>query len=97
MSDAEAAIAALKARFLTRAADDLAMLRRWSAAGARADQAHQRIVHRLAGAAGTFGFAEVSALAKRVEDSLAEGVAAEGAALAALLKALAGLGVEADA
>jgi HPt (histidine-containing phosphotransfer) domain-containing protein len=71
--DFEAALAGLRARFLSRAADDFAVLRRWSDAGAApgAQQAH--ILHRLAGAAGTFGFEDLSACAKRAEEALASG------------------------
>jgi HPt (histidine-containing phosphotransfer) domain-containing protein len=89
VNDVEAAIGTLRTRFLARSRDDLRTLRQWSKGGARGDDAHHRILHRLAGAAGTFGFQEISARAKAVEDELAEGRAATGPSLRALLEALA--------
>ena len=89
MSDVAAAIANLRARFLARSQDDLAALRRWSDAGARPDDDHRRILHRLAGAAGTFGFHELSERAKRAEDALHAGRPPAAEQLRALLDELA--------
>lgn len=89
MTEVEAALGALRTRFLTRSKDDLATLRRWSKAGAVGDDAHHRVLHRLAGAAGTFGFHEISDRAKSVEDQLALGAPVDRPALRALIGALA--------
>lgn len=60
-------MAALRARFIARAAADRAAL---AEAGQAGDDAEiRRIAHGLAGAAGTFGFPEVSAAALRVEEA----------------------------
>ena len=88
MSEVEAALAALRARFLARAEDDLAALRAWSDSGVAADDAQRRALHRLAGAAGTFGFHALSERAKVAEDALAAGGAA-GREIGAVLDELA--------
>ena len=46
------------------------------------------IVHRLAGAAGTFGFAEIGDIAIELDDRFAEGEPVESAGIARLLAAL---------
>jgi HPt (histidine-containing phosphotransfer) domain-containing protein len=89
MSDVAAAMDTLRARFLARSKDDLAALQRWSSGGAAPDDDHHRILHRLAGAAGTFGFAAISDHAKAVEDLVVAGRSGDGAALSALIAALA--------
>ncbi len=48
----------------------------------------QPVVHRLAGAAGTFGFAEVGAVAIAIDDRFAEGKPVPAAEIARLLAAL---------
>jgi HPt (histidine-containing phosphotransfer) domain-containing protein len=88
MNDVAAAIADLRAKFLARSTDDLQALRRWSAAGAPPDDAHRRILHRLAGAAGTFGFHDLSDFAKRAEDALHDGASPAGPALRQLVDEL---------
>ena len=88
MSDVEAALAALAARFVTRAAEDLQTLSRWSDAGGNPDDEHRRLLHRLAGAAGTFGFHALSARAAEAEDTVAAG-ANGGAQLRSVLQELA--------
>lgn len=88
MSDVAAAMDTLRARFLARSKDDLAALRLWSSAGAAPDDDHHRILHRLAGAAGTFGYAAISDYAKAVEDQVVSGRSGDGADLAALIAAL---------
>jgi HPt (histidine-containing phosphotransfer) domain-containing protein len=60
-------LASLRRRFLARVVEDLAALD----AGAEPGP----LVHRLAGTAGTLGFAELSLLASIVDDQLAEGPA----------------------
>ncbi|WP_224544801.1 Hpt domain-containing protein [Mesorhizobium sp. CA16] len=80
--------APLRQRFLTRCADQLAELK------AIAHQATPlpgndpliRLAHSLAGAAGTFGFAEISARASTLETLLIE--QADGASMRAALDAL---------
>ena len=55
----------------------VAVLRRALSLGSEAEQSArlelERVAHRLAGAAGTFGFAEVSTIALEVEDILVAG------------------------
>lgn len=79
------ALAVLKRRFLARSADDLGGLRAWCAGGAPADEAARHTIHRLAGAAGTFGFHALSGFAKAADDRLAAGEAPEAGEAAALL------------
>lgn len=78
-------MAALRARFLSRAADDLAWFR--ANGEAPADEALTR-AHKLAGAGGTFGFPDVSAAAAEVEEDLQAGRPADLKALIAVLEAL---------
>ena len=89
MSDVAAAMDTLRARFLTRSKDDLEALILWSSAGAAPDDDHHRILHRLAGAAGTFGFAAISDHAKAVEDLVVAGRSGDGMDLSALIAILA--------
>lgn len=70
MTDVGEALERLRERFVARAAADLGDLRRW-----RSDPvAHQKdllsLLHRLAGAAGTFGFHRLSEVAAKAEDAL---------------------------
>jgi HPt (histidine-containing phosphotransfer) domain-containing protein len=59
---------ALRRRFLDRCQEDLEVIRH------ERDPSRLRpVVHRLAGAAGTFGFTELSAEAGEVDDTLVEG------------------------
>ena len=71
MSEFDARFAALRERFLARSVGDLAII---EAALADLDEADReelrRTVHRLAGAAGTFGYAELSRLAGEADDAL---------------------------
>ena len=70
MTDVAEALERLRARFRARAAADLTDLRQWSTdPGAHQDDLHA-LVHRLAGAAGTFGYDRLSHLAARAEDAL---------------------------
>lgn len=77
------ALAALRARFLERTRGELAVLE----AGAGHPE-FRRIVHGLSGAAGLFGFPEVSVRAAVIDDRLAEGRAVEERELAALIAAV---------
>lgn len=63
-------ISALRARFIARAADDLAALQ-------KADADRGGVIHRLAGTAGVFGFGDLSALAAVVDDQLHAGQAVD--------------------
>ncbi|MGA0605376.1 Hpt domain-containing protein [Phenylobacterium sp. VNQ135] len=78
-------LAPLRTRFLARAADDLAWI---EAGGTPQDELLVR-VHKLAGIAGTFGYAEVSQVAAALEDDLREGRAADLRPLISALRALA--------
>jgi HPt (histidine-containing phosphotransfer) domain-containing protein len=65
-------LAALRSRFIARGAEDLAALR-GHLDGAPLDATALRFtVHRLAGAAGTFGYAEISEAAGKAEDDILE-------------------------
>ncbi len=81
-------LAPLRAKFLARAAQDLALL--------RSDEASIKdrhyVVHRLAGAAGVFGYAEVTELARDLDDLLLAQGDAPPEAFSALISALEGLG-----
>ena len=71
MSDPDP-LAALKSRFIARAAEDLATLR-GHLNGPRLDPTTLRFtVHRLCGAAGTFGYPEISQAAGLAEDDIIE-------------------------
>jgi HPt (histidine-containing phosphotransfer) domain-containing protein len=89
LSDVEAALAGLKARFLARADEDLAALRLWAEACGEVDDAHRRLLHRLAGAAGTFGFHALSTRAKDAEDAIGAGAGASAPEVCAVLDELA--------
>ncbi|KSB90165.1 hypothetical protein AS593_17510 [Caulobacter vibrioides] len=77
-------LAPLRAKFLVRVADDLARLR---AAETSLKDKHY-IVHRLAGAAGVFGYAHVTDLARDLDDLLIEQGDAPPEAFAELIAAL---------
>ena len=88
MNDVAEALDRLRSRFLARAADDLDNLRRWTTdPPADAEDLH-RLVHRLSGAAGTFGFRQLSDLAATAEDALVTGRSDSMAALTALMEEL---------
>jgi HPt (histidine-containing phosphotransfer) domain-containing protein len=82
-------LAALRQKFIVRCGEDLARL---TAPGTGAEE-RRRVIHRIAGAAGMFGFSDLGALAGRIDDQAAEGLepdAGDLAALRAALKAAAG-------
>jgi HPt (histidine-containing phosphotransfer) domain-containing protein len=81
-------LAQLKSRFIARSTDDLASLR-GHLDGARLDAATLRFtVHRLSGAAGTFGYAEVSQAAGLAEDDLLDRPDSADASLRRLVEVL---------
>jgi len=77
-------LAALRNRFLERTRVELAVLRLAGEDPAAAAAA----IHRLSGAAGVFGFHEVSRLAAVVDDQIHAGQAPEPSDLAALIEAV---------
>lgn len=83
MTDFDENYERLRRRFIERSRGDLAEIR------AERDPAKLRpVVHRLSGAAGTFGYVELSRLAGEVDDVLVEGGAPSDAELARLIEAL---------
>ncbi|HTI68018.1 MAG TPA: Hpt domain-containing protein [Caulobacteraceae bacterium] len=72
-ADPEAAIEALKQRFLARCETDLVRLQDYADGGQISNEELYYLVHRLSGAAGVFGFDAISALAGELEVVLLEG------------------------
>lgn len=71
MSEFDARYAALRERFLARSVEDLGVIEAALKAPHEADREElRRTVHRLAGAAGTFGFADLSRIAGEADDAL---------------------------
>lgn len=81
----EARLARLKGRFLDRCREDLQVVRAPPDA-----EALRAVLHRLAGAGGTFGYPGITRLAARAEDELLQGRAPDLAELIAALAALPG-------
>jgi len=77
----------LKARFVDRCASDLPLIER-ALQGSVDREVLRLTVHRMAGAAGTFGYAELSRLAGAVDDQLVEGGDVGAAELARLTEAV---------
>jgi len=67
VTDFSATLEKFRARFLARAADDLARLRRHQLSPALAKPELIGLVHRIAGNAGMFGYPMISTLASDVE------------------------------
>ncbi|WP_122464519.1 MULTISPECIES: Hpt domain-containing protein [Brevundimonas] len=65
-------LAALRARFAAKAADEAALLRQYRG-GEMSTREAEQAVHALAGAAGLFGFAVVSDLARALDARFAAG------------------------
>lgn len=87
MSGFDERFEALRVRFVRRCAQDLPVLE--VALEGAADRGRLRsTVHRLSGAAGTFGYAELSRLAGAVDDRLVVGQEAPRDDLAQLVEAL---------
>ena len=81
-------LAALRSRFIARGAEDLAALR-GHLDGAPLDATALRFtVHRLAGAAGTFGYAEISEAAGKAEDDILDRPGQSDASLRHLIEVL---------
>ena len=83
-----AALARLRLKFILRSQGDLEALSQHRAARPLAPQDLHLIVHRLAGAAGTFGFAALSASAEAAEYALLFQPTAAEAALGELVSVL---------
>ena len=81
-------LAALRERFLDRCVGDLARLDDLAARGALDVDEMQNLVHSLAGAAGTFGFPEISAAAGECDDAFAQGGAPDRAKVEHLAAAI---------
>jgi HPt (histidine-containing phosphotransfer) domain-containing protein len=73
----------LRRRFVLRCRDDLRQLQTETD-----PQKLRPVVHRLSGAAGTFGYGEISADAGEVDDALIEGLAPPADVLARLIATL---------
>ena len=71
MNDFDQRMAALRARFARRCPSDAAALRAACTARDRAEL--RRILHAVAGNAGVFGYPELSASARRIEEALEGG------------------------
>jgi HPt (histidine-containing phosphotransfer) domain-containing protein len=88
VTDVADALEQLRERFQRRAAVDLETLRRWAGdPRANGEDLHQ-LVHRLAGAAGTFGFHRLSELAAKAEDAIVTEGDDLSSAIAALIEEL---------
>ena len=88
MSDDIPALERLKQRFLARASEDLAALDQHLAHDDLSADGLRMMVHRLAGAAGTFGYGQVSEAAGGVEDALLRDARDVQTALKRLIQAL---------
>jgi HPt (histidine-containing phosphotransfer) domain-containing protein len=82
------ALERLRERFRDRAARELSDLRRWSAEPAAHESEIRALVHRLAGAAGTFGFQRLSDVAAKAEDALVTTAADQSEAIEAVIEEL---------
>jgi HPt (histidine-containing phosphotransfer) domain-containing protein len=73
MSEFDEAMTAIKQRFVDRCRTDRDQLRAHREGSPLAPETLQTIIHRMAGAAGIFGFMEVSTLAAVLDEDLAQG------------------------
>jgi len=89
MSDFDATMAALRERFVARCMTDCARLKAHLEGDILAPPELRRAVHRLAGAAGMFGYAELGAVAGDLDAKLAASNDPSG--LPRLIEALAAL------
>ena len=64
---------ALRVRFRERAVEDLKSILEWIASDCPVSGSIERTIHNLAGAAGTFGFADLHQAAARIDDALCAG------------------------
>ncbi|MFN3536947.1 MAG: Hpt domain-containing protein [Brevundimonas sp.] len=81
-------LAALKAKFLERCAGDLDRLERLMASDGLGSDEMRFLAHSLSGAAGTFGFPEISAAAAVADEAFADGGTPEHAEARHLAEAL---------
>lgn len=81
-------LAGLRVRFLDRCVGDLQRLEDLLARGALDVDEMQDLVHSLAGAAGTFGFPDISAAAGECDDAFAKGEAPDRAGVERLTAAI---------
>ena len=88
MTDVSDALERLRERFRARAAADLGDLRRWSTDPVAHKEALHALVHRLAGAAGTFGFHRLSEVAAEAEDAIVTGAPDQLASIGGLIQEL---------
>lgn len=72
-------LAGLRVRFLDRCVGELERIEWLLKHGALDADEMQSLVHRLSGAAGTFGFPEISAVAGECDDAFAQGRSPDGA------------------
>ncbi|NBW11747.1 MAG: Hpt domain-containing protein [Caulobacteraceae bacterium] len=79
-------LAPLRARFRLRAAEDLTRLQALRQAGDAAEL--RRLAHGISGAAGTFGFPDLSEAAGRIDDDYVAGQTPTSEAFARLERAL---------
>lgn len=79
-------LAPFRARFVARAKEELPLLR--AGRDAAGDEALRIVVHRMAGLAGTVGYAEIGRLAARVDEALHDGGPVPAADYDALLAAI---------
>ena len=87
MSDFDARYQALQQRFVERSTGDLPALAAAANDPATPPEAIRMLVHRMSGAAGTFGYHDLSKLAGEVDDQLMAGVL-DPAALRRLIEAV---------
>lgn len=80
-------LAPLRERFRARIRADRAELETLKQGNTRCEEL-RRLVHNLAGAAGTFGFGELSQAAIEIDDQMASGLAADPASLERLTERL---------
>jgi HPt (histidine-containing phosphotransfer) domain-containing protein len=83
MSSVEENLLRLRQRFLDRSSGELYTLKT-----EREREALRLVVHRMAGAAGTFGFPDLSRIAGEIDDALVEGKSVGDAEMAPLIAEL---------
>lgn len=87
MSEFDDRYQALRRRFIERCGEDLSVLEA-AVAGTVTSDVLRATVHRLSGAAGTFGYPDLSRLAGDVDDALIERGQADAAQLSELTAAV---------
>jgi HPt (histidine-containing phosphotransfer) domain-containing protein len=84
----EAGLQGLRLQFIARTRDDYAVLKRHQQSDNLRSPDMIAVVHRMAGTAGMLGYSEISAIAGRLDDELAEGSTRANETLGDLLAAL---------